>query len=222
MKRLLMLIALVITVACGSTPSVLPTAPEQPIPAPAPVPVVPTVTTLLLSGQSNAVLVRPFLESAYTVGKVDGWAYGGTEIGQWLTETPWTWATFGFSPWTYLKPTLKQEARAFVWWQGESDARDSYRPNPYEYRGKLAQFITNVRAENGQGDLFIVVCQILEGTDAEAADTAVIRDQLRAYVVSEPRSVLVSSDGLAKRDTQHLTDEGYKEMAQRIIAALPR
>lgn len=192
------LLCLLFTVACGASS----TAPSS------------TNTTIILSGQSNAVQLEPFLKAAYHDGKVDGYSYGGLPIDSFITTKP---LISDWSPWALIAATLHQPARAFIWWQGESDARDPGH-NPYQYQQQLATFIGNVRAEANQPNLYVIVCQILE---ADVSDTPIIRAQTAAWVAGDRNAKLLFADDLPRNDSQHLTAEGYTQMARRVIAALP-
>lgn len=175
-------------------------------------------TTLLLSGQSNAVQLRPYLERAYApIGRVDGFAYGGSQIGWWLLLPPWSPST-PYTPWMELEPLLHQPARAFIWWQGESDSVDPERPDPAGYAEKLSLLLAKVRTENHDATLPILVCQI---RDNHVSDTSAIREQIRLVVARDPLARLVSADDLPSIDSFHFTPDGYRLMADRLIQALP-
>lgn len=215
MRDLWVVLSVVMTLGCGADD-----APWRPSPLPPPPPSRPSrpSTTLLLSGQSNAVQLRPYLEEAYTAGRVDGFAYGGSSIDWWLRLPPWGPET-RYSPWDDLVPTLHQPARAVIWWQGESDAVDPVRNDPSTYADRLGTLLAKIRAEAQDPRLFVIVVQIREN---HVLDTSVIREQLALVVSRDPRSVLVPVDDLPAVDSFHLSPEGYRMMAARIIAALPR
>ena len=193
----------VLCVACSANPN----APS--------VPAVPTITTLILSGQSNAVQLRPHLEDAYrAIGRVDGYAYGGLPIAHWFVDV----SSYDFEPWPHLAPTLHQPARAFIWWQGESDATDPTRSDPTRYADTLSALFARIRSESGDLALFVLVCQI---RDNHVEDTSAIREQIQRAVSRDPRARLVPVDDLPFVDTFHLTPAGYDAMARRLISLLP-
>lgn len=211
MRDLWVVLSVVMTLGCGADD-----APWRPSPLPPPPPSRPSrpSTTLVVSGQSNAVQIWPYLETAYTAGQVDGFAYGGLQIYHWFRDT----SPYDFEPWPHLAPTLHQPLRAFIWWQGESDATDPDRPDPQTYADSLTRLLARVRAEANDPTLPVIVCQILANANP---DTAVIRDQIQRAVAGDPLATLVVADDLPAKDAFHLSETGYQHMAQRIIAALP-
>lgn len=158
---------------------------------------------LALAGQSGALLMRPYLAQAYP-GAVVGFQQDGSQIRDWADGMPF---------WMALAPTLRQPLRAFVWWLGESD-----RDDPIAIPGAFSLFLARVRREANDPALLVVLCRAVDHplfTGVRAAE--------EAYVRTDPRAVLVSSDGLALEgpDSAHLSGEGYRLMAQRVIAVLP-
>lgn len=163
-----------------------------------------TPKPLALAGQSNAWLMRPILEQMYRPGVVVGFAQDGSKIAQWAE---------GSEFWTLLAKDLHQPLRAFVWWQGESD-----RDDPATYSAKLRSFLERVRREANDPTLLIVECRVID-----ASVFVEIRAIQEAYVKSDARSVLVSSDALPLEapDSAHLNADGYRSMVTRILAVIP-
>lgn len=195
MKRVWIVVAL-LAAACGGS-STAPTVP----------PPVVHVLPVALAGQSNALFIGPYLTQAAAPGAVVGFAQDGSAIAQWAP---------GSAFWLALAPTLRQPLRAFVWWQGESD-----RLTPERYQGDVAAFVARVRVEAGDPRLLVLICRVVDDPAFVG-----IRAAQAAYVATDARAVLVSSDGLAKEfgegvGSAHLSPEGYRLMAQRILTAIP-
>lgn len=170
----------------------------------APTPAVPL--PLALAGQSNAWLMRDIFAAAYAPGRVVGFAQDGSYIDQWAPNTDY---------WNRLATDLHQPLRAFIWWQGESDRW----PGRVEiYESELRAFIARVRAEANDPNLLVVICRVIDDPIF-----AGVRAAQEAYVRSDPRSVLVSSDGLPLESvgSAHLNAAGYVAMSKRILAVIP-
>lgn len=169
----------------------------------------PVAGRVVLAGQSNALFVRPYLEAAYTAGRIDGFAQDGSRIAEWHPQSAY---------WKRLAPTLHQPMRAFVWWQGESDYRE-----PAAYLAALRAFIDRVRREANDPNLQIVLCRVV---DDPTPGWSEIRQAQETVAATDPRVVLVSSDDLPKehpdwaRGSAHLSPAGYRQMAQRVIDAM--
>jgi hypothetical protein len=153
---------------------------------------------LVLSGQSNALLVAPSLSAIYplqvlTVGEsgrsIAGWAVAGDR-------------------WKELLPLVQQPIQAFAWWQGESD-----RDNP-NYLNDLRDLIARVRQANGNPQLLVIEVRVL---DLQA--NTVVRAAQETFVRTDPNALLISSDGFQLEASDHLTDTGYRMVAQRILDA---
>jgi hypothetical protein len=161
------------------------------------------VTAIVLSGQSNAENVAPFLANAYHPAQVISSTHSGNPIE--------TWAP-GKSNWTELARLLRQPLRAFVWWQGESDATSA------TYPADLTDLVARVRLANGTPNLLVVVIRILPLPHGSGAS---VRAAQEAFVQADVNAVLVSCDGVpAQPDGVHLTDAGYRQVAARIVAIL--
>ncbi len=175
-----------LTTACGSRSPIAPT-PEVPISRP-----------LVLSGQSNALLVSPSLSAIYplpvlTVGEsgrsIAGWGAAGDR-------------------WKELMPLVQQPIQAFAWWQGESD-----RDNP-NYLNDLRDLIARVRQANGNPQLLVIEVRVLD-----LPANASVRAAQEMFVRTDPHALLISSDGFQLDASDHLTDSGYRMVAQRILDA---
>lgn len=200
MKRFVILTTLLLA-GCGASPL-------QPSPVPTPVAPV-AVGRVVLSGQSNAVLIRSFMEGAYK-GRVTTVAADGSRIAEWEVGT---------ENWNALIPALHEPMRAFIWWQGESDYRD-----PVNYEAKLRAFLVRVRAEAGNSRLPVLLVRIV---DDQWPGVPEIRAEQNSYARSDAQVILVSSDELPREHPEwatgsmHLSESGYQTMTTRIIAALP-
>lgn len=194
MKLYAALVAASLVVACEAT------GPARSHPSP-------PQTTILLSGQSNAVNLSPFLVGAYHPSLVVTSAYPGNPISLW---------TEGHPNWRVLAPLLRQPLRAFVWWQGETDAD----ARSTTYLADLTDFVARVRLANHAPDLFVIVIRILPLPQGAGAS---VRAAQEAFVQADTNAVLVSSDDVpALPDGYHLADAGYRQVAARIVAALSK
>jgi hypothetical protein len=191
LKVISVLILASLAVACGSTGG------ARYVPS----------STILISGQSNAGNVAPFVVAAYYPSAAVMSAHGGEPIRKWAAGSPY---------WNELAPLLRHPLRAFVWWQGESDG-DLQTPT---YLADLTDLVARARATNGNPDLFVIIVRILPLPHDLGAG---VRAAQEAFVKADASAVLVSSDGVpAQNDGYHLTNAGYRQVAARIVAALPR
>ena len=120
----------------------------------------PPVSAVLLSGQSNAGDVAPFLVAAYRPSDVFLSAHGGESIRKWAP---------GSLYWNELARLLRQPLKALIWWQGESDLEST------TYLADLTDLVARVRATNRTPDLLVIVVRILPqphgwGASVRAAD----------------------------------------------------
>jgi hypothetical protein len=163
----------------------------------------PPVTAVLLSGQSNAGGVSPFLMAAYRPADVFVAAHGGEPIRKWAP---------GSLYWNELARLLRQPLKAFIWWQGENDLEST------SYLADLADLVARVRATNHAPNLLVIVVRILPQPHDWGAG---VRAAQEAFVQADANAVLVSSDGVpAQADGIHLADAGYRQVADRIVAVL--
>jgi hypothetical protein len=161
------------------------------------------VSAVLLSGQSNAGGVSPFLAAAYRPSDVFVSAHGGEPIRKWAP---------GSLYWIELARLLRQPLKAFIWWQGESDLDST------TYLADLIDLVARVRAANHSPDLLVIVVRILPQPHGRGAG---VRAAQEAFVQADTNAILVSSDGVpAQADGVHLTDAGYRQVAERIVAVL--
>jgi hypothetical protein len=158
--------------------------------------------TLGLSGQSNALAVRPFLER---VDRVVGYQVPSTRIACWAIDEV---AFEGNQCWHQLLRTLTVPLDAFVWWQGEADAGTT------EYYSRLDALIRRVRAASLNLQLPVAVVQlgpasarVLGGPGFAGQRWA----RLDAHAVYVPTNDLeFEPDGI------HMTRAGYAAAAKRI------
>jgi Carbohydrate esterase, sialic acid-specific acetylesterase len=152
----------------------------------------------VLSGQSNAVRLAPFL-TPYAPELVEA-TQDSTPISDWAPDGPL---------WTALQPELTPATHVFVWWQGESDALAGIAPATYA--AQLDDLIGRVRATAGNPSLPVVLC----GVNACCPGFDAFRAMQQAYAASHPHVLFVRSDDLPSTLT-HLTPDGYAAMASRI------
>ena len=189
------LVACLLLAGCGASPL----TPTPPAPDPLPAPIAFT-GHLVLAGQSNAVNVAPILS---TYGSVSTSAHKSLSISYWSATDP------GVTMWRDLQPFLHEPMRAFVWWQGESDATTP------TYQADLVELLERVRAEAGPVPILIV--RVLAKPPYANVRTA----QANAVAILG-NARLVSIDGCDRDgESDHLTAEGYRCAAGMIIAGLP-
>ena len=164
----------------------------------------------MLAGQSNALFVRPYLEAGYTSGRIDGFAQDGSRIAEWHPESAYT----GNSS---RRPCTSRCARLYG---GKAKATTG---TPPEYLTALRAFIDRVRREAHDPNLLVVLCRIVDDPTPGWSD---IRRAQETLAATDPHIVLVSSDGLPKehpdwpRGSAHLSPDGYRAMAQRVVEAI--
>jgi hypothetical protein len=185
-RRLSVLAAVLVSGACGAGSPV------------SPPPVVTISRPLVLSGQSNALLVAPSLSAIYPLPVLTV-AENGRPISGWAVTA---------DRWQELRPQLQQPIQAFAWWQGESD-RDNL-----SYLSDLRDLIARVRQVNGNPQLLVIEVRVLNLTA-----NASVRTAQEIFVQTDTNAVLISSDGFQLDNTDHLTDAGYQMVAQRILDA---
>jgi hypothetical protein len=176
-------------VGCGGSP----TSPTSERPA-----------VIALSGQSNAVLLKPALSKYATVV---GASLSGAPMSFWAVDGPM---------WSELAPTLSPQVSRFVWFQGESDADFGTpgAPRTSAYAAELRDLVARVRALT-RPNLFVIICGL---TNARANQTEfdIFRGEQQRFVATDPNAAYVSTIDLPN-DGQHLTSQGYEQLAVRIV-----
>ena len=170
---------------------------------------------LALSGQSNADRIRQFLETRATVV---GYAAASTAIAPcWSDVEPVAKDAQGNAPndgicWHQLRPFLTPNLDAFVWWHGDADDIGS----PYGVR--MADLFRRVREAAKNPRLPIVILQ-LGPVNSEAPDSP--SGQARAWAQSDPDAIWMETRDIGYDvDRQHMTPEGYRAVAERIVAVV--
>lgn len=156
-----------------------------------------TPATVLLGGQSNAVNVEPYLrfDGLSTVARAS------TGIGAWHADG---------DMWPLTEAVLKSgRVRTVVWWQGEADRRAA------GYLDELRELVRRMRAAAGNTNLKIVVVRVLNRPTNQ-----VVRKAQEAFVAGDTNAALVSTDRLGLAGSDHLTEAGYRIVAQRIRSKL--
>jgi hypothetical protein len=190
--RVVLLLAL-LTSACAN-----PLAPE-----PAQVAPVASTPRWVLSGQSNAVNLKPYLTPYATILGVQ---QNSTPIRAWATDGPL---------WGPLAAELNPSDQAFIWWQGEMDAYEG----STTYAADVRDLLTRVRASGIQT---LVIVGLADMPDAHyAANYATIR-AIQQQIASELGARYVSSERLPvdPESIFHLTPDGYQQMAARLLPVL--
>lgn len=176
-----------------------------------------------LAGQSNSILIRPFLEEhASVVG------YGE------VTAIDPCWSAQG-SCWQTLQPQLHGELDAFVWWQGEMNilqcvVPDHYGPCAPTYGPAFVDLMARVRLEYAEWrrqarlpvkpDLLIVVMQMGPWAAAVGKDLPVERETV-AWVKQDRNAAYIETRDLEwRQDGIHMTDRGYRDLVERTVAAI--
>lgn len=155
---------------------------------------------IVLSGQSNALFLDPFLTTVYPM-KVYTVAESGRAIEGWSAGP-------SGNHWKELIPILQQPIQAFVFWQGESD-RDNT-----NYLSDLRDLIGRVRLTNNNPQLLVIEVRVLDLSKNDS-----VRAAQETFVRTDTNAVLISSDGFQDGTGDHLTDAGYRAVAQRILDA---
>jgi carbohydrate esterase-like sialic acid-specific acetylesterase len=154
-----------------------------------------------LSGQSNAVKLKPYL-SRYAA--VVGYAKTSMAIDQWNPRGPM---------WVRLAPALDTPMSAFIWWQGEANNNDP----AGTYRARLADLVSRIRRAARQPDLLFVVVRV--GPNYRPPKSNIWHEE-DAFVSADRDAILIPSDDLEFADAIHMTDLGYTHMAGRIAQTL--
>ena len=149
--------------------------------------------TVLLSGQSNAVFLAPFLAERMRIETV---ARDSTGIAAWHADG---------SMWpTTLGALRSGRIRGIVWWQGESDANAS----ADTYADELRELLGRMRAEVGHVPIILVrVLDIPGNGNVRNAQERIAR---------ELRLPLISCDGFQLDQSNHATETGYRTIAAQI------
>jgi hypothetical protein len=190
--RFVLLLA-VLTSACAN-----PLAPEAPQIAP-----VASTPRWVLSGQSNAVNLKPYLTPYATILGVQ---QNSTPIRAWAVDGPL---------WGPLAAELNPSDQAFIWWQGEMDAYEG----STTYATDLRALLTRVRSAGLQT---LVIVGLADMPDARyAANYATIR-AIQQQIAGELGARYVSSERLPIDPDSifHLTPDGYAQMAARLLPVL--
>jgi hypothetical protein len=163
----------------------------------------PFIGRAVLSGQSNAVNLGPFL-AAY--GRVDTVAANSLAIARW----DWTDPTIDAVMWRLLEPVLHDgPVAAFVWWQGESD-----RDNP-RFESDTVSLLAHIRVEAAAPALPVLIVRVLPKPENAGVRAA----QEHAALALD--AVLVSIDDCeADGASDHLTASGYERAAAKIAQLL--
>jgi hypothetical protein len=157
---------------------------------------------IVLAGQSNAMLLTPYLQAAYTPVLSD--AEGATSIDMWANNG---------RLWNPLVSLLEQHPRALVWWQGETDGVDHIAG----YGAKLRDLISRARLTANDPSLLVVIVRVLP-----YPELAEIRAAEEAVVLSDRNAALVSVDAYLQPGptNYHLSESGYRQTVQRILSAV--
>lgn len=159
---------------------------------------------IVLSGQSNALNVRPYLADALRPsGKnLTGWQKGAQQISVWDEGQP---------GWNGLVPTLKPNIKALIWWQGESDGENGV---PDGYQGRLGSFISRVRVAVGNPTLPVYIIQV-----GSHPLWSTIGPQQTAYCASDPYCTFISAAQIPAY-VSHMDAAGYAAVAQLLAGML--
>lgn len=194
------------------------------------------VRLFILSGQSNMAGLDPNASFTPAVTKefagddviVVKLAIGGQPIRRWYKK----WALPAGAtdvkenrPFGDLYDRLLEEVRkalgdkrpdsvAFVWMQGERDAKAGWQASYYEaLRGTVEQLRTDLNFK----PIAVVVGRLSDHMKGEAGWDAV-RAAQEKVAADEPLAAWVDSDDLNGKDGLHLPKEGYAELGRRFAA----
>ena len=142
-----------------------------------------------------------------------GYASGGMPISHWDD---------GQGGWTTLGANIKrcgEGARVFLWYQGESDAKDGM--DAKTYQAKLAALVAKIRAAGKNPAMLAVIVQ-LGGWKNNSGDFMPVREAERQFVIADGNAVLVPALGRKMQDYVHLDRDGYLELGKEIGRAILR
>lgn len=162
-------------------------------------------TTIALSGQSNALKLRPYLADALRAsGKnLVGWQKGAQQISVWDA---------GQQGWLGLSQSLGPHVQALVWWQGESDGENGIAAG---YQSRLASFIARVRTAVGNPSLPVYLIEV--GSHPLFAE---IGPQQSAYCASDAHCHFIGSASLPAY-VSHMDPAGYATVASLLASVVP-
>lgn len=162
-------------------------------------------SVIALSGQSNALKIRPYLADALrSSGKsLSGWQKGAQPISVWDAGQP---------GWIGLAPTLGPQVKALVWWQGESDGENGVSAG---YQSRLASFISRVRVAVGNPDLPVYMIEV--GSNPLFAQ---IGPQQAAYCATDSNCHFIAASALPAY-VSHMDAAGYTTVATLLAGMLP-
>ncbi len=161
--------------------------------------------------------VGPWVAAAQTVAsggpeiKMVGFASGGKPISYWNPGKPGDSGLF---------PRIDQAgqgASVFLWYQGESDAKN----NAADYLQALKTLVARVRQRAGNPKLVAVIVQLGAHT-GRGNDFAAVRKAQRQFVIQDSAALLVPALGRPLKDSVHLNNAGYQELGREIGRALLR
>jgi hypothetical protein len=188
--RLIILVAL-LTIGCSGSV----TKPTEHTPA------------IGLIGQSNAMLLRPFLAE-----KIPVTAYYGE------VASINCWSNVG-SCWLRVKPFLSANLDAIVWSQGEYDALITEMPIA-EYHSKFSDLVARIRAES-KSDLRVILIEMGPFFDNGRGGVLgpVYQQYKRDWVMQDKNAAYIPIHDLEfQPDQVHMTNQGYMDLADRILA----
>ena len=108
----------------------------------------------------------------------------------------------------------KPDSVAFVWMQGENDAKCGWQA---AYYGALRGVIQQVRADLKEPDIAVVIGRISDHLKGDPAWDAVRAAQEKA-ATDEPLGAWVDTDDLNGEAGLHYTKDGYLELGRRFAA----
>lgn len=187
----------IVPAACASVP-IYPPGPTSPAESARIIEVPKLKPTWGLSGQSNAVLLRPLLER---YADVVGFAEDSRPIDWWHAPDG--------AMWQQLLPKLGARLELFIWFQGEADWD---KPAGY-YRRELRNLAGRVRKAAHNPRLMIAVCEL-----APLPRHHSIREEQLAFVRSDSHVVFVRTADLPFIEDVHLAPDGRERLAARIYA----
>lgn len=199
------------------------------------------VRLFILSGQSNMAGLNPDVSFTPAVKKefagddviVVKYAVGGQPIRRWFKEWKLPEGATEDAKVANLPAgdmydklmTMVREAVgekrvdsvAFVWMQGENDAKRGWHP---AYGGAMRGLCDQLRADLKRDDIAVVIGRLSDCNNGEAAWDA-IRAAQQTVAEQEKFGAWVDTDDLndkSGRNDLHLTKEGYAELGRRFAA----
>lgn len=167
----------------------------------------PPLLPLALTGQSQAVILAPYLQQDYAGPLIGAWE-SGLSIAFWGPED---------RMWRQLAPFLHQRLAGLVWLQGESDC-EGLSTAVHDYDVRFPETMARIRHEAADDHLLILIVSV-----SPTANCVGIRAIQAEWVATHDRAALISADEVPRLNFPadlHFTEAGAADLAKRVVAAV--